>query len=74
MYANARTSVMELKELGNSIKDVVWETISEAINKCLLQGKVTPPPPTDHANALSNLSDASNSQKKQIEELTKAVL
>ena len=62
-------SFMELKELGNSIKEVVWETMSEVINERLLQVEATPPPPTDHANALSNLTDASNSQKKQIEEL-----
>ena len=32
------------------------------------------PLPTDHANVLSNLSDASNSQKNQIEELAKEML
>ena len=63
-------AALELKELGDSIKEMVRETVTEAIDGHRSQGEE----PTDHANALSSLSDANNSQQKQIEELAKAVM
>ena len=66
-------ATLELKELGNSINEVVWETVNEALSEHLPQHELAPLP-TDHANALSNLKDASSNQKKVIEELIKAVL
>ena len=51
------TAALELKELGNSIKEVVWETVNETLSECLPQNEPAPFP-TDHANALSNLKDA----------------
>ena len=56
-------AALELKELGASIKEMVRETVTEAIDEHHIQGEATSPP-TDHTNALSNLSDANNRQQK----------
>ena len=66
-------AALELKELGDSIKEMVRETVTEAIDGHRSQGEEAAAP-TDHANALSSLSDANRSQQKQIEELAKAVM
>ena len=47
--------------------------VHEALNECMPQNDPRPLP-TDHANALSNLKVASSNQKKEIKELSKAVL
>ena len=56
-------AALELKELGNGIKEVVREMVNEALSERLPQNEPAPLP-TDHANALSNLKDTSSNQKR----------
>ena len=56
-------AALELKELENSINEVAWEKVNEALSERLPQEEPAPLP-TDHACALSNLKDASSDQKR----------